>query len=226
MRSGAEPNELTRRLTGMSYTREDVLEVTGGFTGVTIPVHVEIEATQVVLAQPEMRDLLEAADVIAVGDCVCREEKGKCDNPRDVCIALDDAAAERVHDRSWRTISVADALAILEKTYELGLVHLAFRRGDGDIDLVCSCCTCCCQPLNGLRRFDYRDGITESAFVARFDGTKCVGCGTCVERCPFDAFEIPEGAKSAVFDSDRCFGCGLCVGSCPSGALRLEPRDG
>ena len=210
----------------MSYTREDVLEATHGFTGVTIPVHVAIEAKQVVLAQPEMRDLLEAADVIAVGDCLCRKEEGNCDNPLDVCLALDDAATERIRDRSWRAISVDDALVILEKTYELGLVHLAYRRWDGEVNLVCSCCSCCCWPLNGLKRFDYRDGITESAFVVRFDGTKCVGCGTCVERCTFGAFKLSDEVGTAVFDSDRCFGCGLCVGTCPSGALHLEPRDG
>ena len=208
----------------MSYTREDVLEATHGFTGVTIPVHVAIEAKQVVLAQPEMRDLLEAADVIAVGDCLCRKEEGNCDNPLDVCLALDDAATERIRDRSWRAISVDDALAILEKTYEFGLVHLAYRRWDGEVNLVCSCCSCCCWPLNGLKRFDYRDGITESAFVARLDETKCVGCGTCVERCTFGAFDLSDGAGTAVFDSDRCFGCGLCVGTCPSGALTLEER--
>ncbi len=210
----------------MSYTREDVLEATKGFTGVTLPVHVEVEADQVVLAQPEMRDLLEAADVIAVGECLCRKEEGNCDNPLEVCIALDDAAGERIRDRSWRAISVDDALVILEKTYELGLVHLAYRRGEGDVNLVCSCCSCCCWPLNGLKRFDYHDGIAESAFVARFDGTKCVGCGTCVGRCPFGALEIPEGANSTEFNADRCFGCGLCAGTCPSSALRLEPRDG
>ncbi len=210
----------------MSYTREDVLEATNGLTGVTIPVHVEVEADQVVLAQPEMRDLLEAADVIAVGECLCRQEEGHCDNPLEVCLALDDAAVERIQDRSWRAVSVDDALVILEKTYELGLVHLAYRSGDGDISLVCSCCSCCCWPLNGLKRFDYHDGITESAFVARFDETECVGCGTCVERCTFGAFELSDGAGTVVFDSDRCFGCGLCVGTCPSGALRLKTRDG
>ncbi len=209
----------------MSYTREDVLEATNNLTGVTIPVHVAIEADQVVLAQPEMRDLLGTADAIAVGECLCRQEEGNCDNPLEVCIALDEAATERIRDRSWRAISVDDALAILEKTYEIGLVHLAYRRGDGDINLVCSCCACCCQPLNGLRRFDYHDGITESAFVARFDETKCVSCGACVERCTFGAFELSDEAGTAMFDSDRCFGCGLCIVTCPGGAITLEERS-
>jgi len=210
----------------MSYSRDDVLKATEGLTGVTIPVHVEIEAAQVVLAQPEMRELLAGADVIAVGNCFCRETEGNCDHPLDVCIALDGAAAERIKDRDWRAISIDEAVAVLEKTYKRGLVHLAYRRWDGDVNLVCSCCPCCCQPLNSLRRFSYRDGITESAFVARFDGTRCVGCGTCVDRCAFVAFELREGARTADFHEDRCFGCGLCVGTCPSGAITLASRHG
>lgn len=209
----------------MSYTRDDVLEATEGLTGVTIPVHVEIEAKQVVLAQPEMRELLSSAGVIAVGNCLCRETEGNCDQPLEVCIALDSAATERIEHRTWRAISVDEALAVLEKTYERGLVHLAYRRWDGDVNLVCSCCSCCCQPLNSLRQFSYRDGITESAFVAKFDGTRCIGCGTCVDRCTFDAFELPEGARTAEFYEDRCFGCGLCVGTCPADAIVLKLRD-
>jgi len=208
----------------MSTAREGVLKATKDLIGVTIPVHVMIEAKQAVLAQPEMRELLSAAEVIAVGNCLCREEEGNCENPLDVCLALDEAATERIQDRSWRAISIEDALAILEETYELGLVHLAYRRGDGEINLVCSCCSCCCWPLNGLKQFDYHDGITESAFVVRFDRTKCVGCGVCVERCVFEAFELREEAERVTFDSDRCFGCGLCVGTCAGKAITFEER--
>jgi hypothetical protein len=37
------------------------------YYGRMIPVHVEIDAAHVVLGQPEMRELLASADVIAVG---------------------------------------------------------------------------------------------------------------------------------------------------------------
>jgi Pyruvate/2-oxoacid:ferredoxin oxidoreductase delta subunit len=210
----------------VSYSREDVLKATHDLTGMTIPVHVTVEGKEVVLSQPEMQALLSSADVIAVGNCLCREEEGNCDHPLDVCIALNDAATEGIQERSWRAISIEEALAVLEKTYDLGLIHLAYRRGDGDISFACSCCSCCCWPLNGLKQFDYHDGITESAFVARHVETKCVGCGICVERCVFEAFELAEGAERATFDSDRCFGCGLCVGTCPNDAITFERRRG
>jgi NAD-dependent dihydropyrimidine dehydrogenase PreA subunit len=214
----------TNREVSVSYTQEDVLEATRHLTGKTIPVHVRIEATQVSLAQPEMHDLLAAAETIAVGRCACREDQGNCDAPLDVCLSLDAEAREKMTERSWQAISLRDALELLETTFRHGLVHIAYRRGGGGIRFVCSCCTCCCWPLNGLRQFDYHDAIAESAYVAQYDCDACVGCGTCVERCPFGGFTLSANAARVKFTQDRCFGCGLCVETCPSGAIRLEPR--
>jgi len=210
----------------VSYTREDVLEATHNLTGKTIPVHVRIEATEVILSQPEMRKLLAGAETIAVGNCVCREEERNCDSPLEVCLSLDAEARARIADRTSREISLEEGLALLEETYRLGLVHMAYRRGGGEIRFVCSCCTCCCWPLNGLKAFDYHDAITESAYVVRYDRDACVGCGTCVGRCPFGAFTLSESAQTAEYAEERCFGCGLCVETCRSEAIRLEPRKG
>jgi ferredoxin len=79
-------------------------------------------------------------------------------------------------------------------------------------------------PLSALRRFDYHDAITESAYVAAFDASKCIACGTCAERCPFGAFEIELGIGKARFAAEKCFGCGLCVGTCPSEAITFVRR--
>ncbi len=208
----------------MAYTQDDVRKATNNLTGVTIPVHVTVDAQQVVLAQPEMKELLASAEAIAVGACACRESERNCDNPIEVCLALDSEARERITDRQWREVSLEEALELLEDTYRLGLVHMAYRRGDASIGFACSCCTCCCWPLTALQRFDYHDAITESAFVADYDEAKCIGCGTCVERCPFDAFSLPNAPGTASFSRAKCFGCGLCVSTCPSGAISFAPR--
>ncbi len=54
----------------------------------------------------------------------------------------------------------------------------------------------------------------EGAVVARIDPELCTGCGTCVERCHFNAIETGPAGK-AVVDELRCEGCGLCSLVCP-----------
>jgi Pyruvate/2-oxoacid:ferredoxin oxidoreductase delta subunit len=214
----------------MSHTREDVLEATRNLTGETIPVHVELTSKQVILAQPEMRELLSDAELIAVGNCACREKERNCDNPLEVCLALGEEGHTKIRDQGWRRIEIDQAMELLAETHRRGLVHMAYRRAfpedpaPREISFVCSCCTCCCWPLNGLRRVDYHDAITESAHAARFDAAACVACGVCADRCPFGAFALPEGAGTAMFDESRCFGCGLCVSTCPNGAISFVPR--
>lgn len=47
---------------------------------------------------------------------------------------------------------------------------------------------------------------------------RCVGCGVCVDVCPFDARSIDDEAKVARVDEFLCRGCGACQVACPSGA--------
>ncbi len=50
----------------------------------------------------------------------------------------------------------------------------------------------------------------------------CIGLGSCVDACPFDAISIVEGY--AEVDESRCTGCGKCVEACPVGIIRLVPK--
>ncbi|HHV54216.1 MAG TPA: RnfABCDGE type electron transport complex subunit B [Firmicutes bacterium] len=48
----------------------------------------------------------------------------------------------------------------------------------------------------------------------------CLGFGTCVEACPFDALTMgPEGLP--VVDERKCTGCGICTQVCPRGVIQL-----
>lgn len=50
----------------------------------------------------------------------------------------------------------------------------------------------------------------------------CLGLGTCVRVCPFDAiFMGPEGLP--VVDKEKCTGCGKCVAACPHNCIALVP---
>ncbi len=52
----------------------------------------------------------------------------------------------------------------------------------------------------------------------------CLGFGTCVAACPFDAMAMSDNGLPVVFE-DKCTGCGNCVGACPRGIMELIPRS-
>lgn len=49
----------------------------------------------------------------------------------------------------------------------------------------------------------------------------CIGLGTCVGACPFDAIKVIDGV--AAVDYDKCRGCGVCVAACPKHIIKLVP---
>jgi len=50
----------------------------------------------------------------------------------------------------------------------------------------------------------------------------CLGLGTCVRNCPFDAMTMsPEGLP--VIDPDKCTGCGKCETVCPKQVIAMMP---
>ena len=63
--------------------------------------------------------------------------------------------------------------------------------------------------------------LTGNASKTCADG--CLGLGTCVRACPFDALEINENGV-AVVNADTCTGCGKCVAACPRKIIELIPR--
>ena len=56
--------------------------------------------------------------------------------------------------------------------------------------------------------------------VSRIDQAACVGCGVCIQVCPYQAIDWNQAGKAQV-NPASCKGCGLCVASCRSGAPDL-----
>ena len=51
----------------------------------------------------------------------------------------------------------------------------------------------------------------------------CLGFGSCVSVCEFDAIHIENGI--AVVDKEKCVACGKCVRECPKKLIELVPYD-
>ena len=193
---------------------------------VTVPVNVEIEAEQHVLNLGNVKQILSKARTISIMKCFCREKFGHCDAPVETCIDMNEVAERNIADGFAREITMDEALAVLEKTHEAGLVHLAIGHGEfyepGVINSVCSCCSCCCSILSGILRFGLAPQLLTSHAVSVTDISACDDCGVCVDRCQFGAREMVDGDLS--YDPDKCYGCGLCVSTCPTNAITLVDK--
>ena len=53
-------------------------------------------------------------------------------------------------------------------------------------------------------------------------GSGCLGLGSCVDACQFDAIHVGEGGI-AVVDREKCVACGKCVDTCPKNLIELIP---
>ena len=51
----------------------------------------------------------------------------------------------------------------------------------------------------------------------------CLGYGSCVKVCPFDAIHVVNGV--AVVDKEKCKACGKCIEVCPKNLITLIPYD-
>jgi len=89
--------------------------------------------------------------------------------------------------------------------------------------------------LQGLAAAGRAMGLLSKGFVevvgitAEVDESMCIGCGQCVEVCPYNAIEMVE--RTELIDMDNvsirkahvleamCKGCGTCVGQCPAKAI-------
>ncbi|MEM2934434.1 MAG: FAD-dependent oxidoreductase [Methanocellales archaeon] len=66
-----------------------------------------------------------------------------------------------------------------------------------------------------------RNNTPASRFIASVSKRWCVGCGLCIEVCPFGARRMNEEDKVVEVIEYICKGCGACAAACPSGAAQL-----
>lgn len=207
------------------WTREELQkEYVEKMTAVTVPVNFSIHGQQTVLEMSSAEEILRNAVFITQEDCGCRIKWHKCDAPLDVCLSLGEEARDAMK-RGAKRISIAQALVVLKRSHEAGLVHMAYTfEGHDKPDVICSCCSCCCHSLSALVRFGMPDAVVASDYVAEQNHDTCSNCGTCVQRCQFHARQLNADNK-LVFNQNRCFGCGLCLTTCPTKSIKLAKRN-
>lgn len=166
------------------------------------------------------------SESVCITDCICRVEQklvGRgCNQPRDAMCLYFTPWAEFLIDKGIaRKATQDEALQVLKRAENAGLVHLVVNVQDG-VGGMCQCCPCCCGVLRAVTEVKMPTGVAKSNFYAHSDIELCTGCESCVVVCPVKAISMPD-AKAVVTISE-CLGCGICVLECPSHAMSLKER--
>jgi len=193
-----------------------------------VPVEKEIETNlEVVLPYEVITGIIERNEIISVNHCYCRNWKNnlqdqcKLESPKLSCFQFGRYAQFLIDHNFGKSISKEEATKILKEAEDDGLIHKAIhlKNPGQEEDAFCNCCNCCCQFFQLYKRgiFPFH---TLTYYIARVDENRCIGCGTCAQKCPIEAIELKD--TLSITNLDKCIGCGLCAHHCPEKARSLE----
>lgn len=190
-----------------------------------IPVQRTIQARARLHTYDQVSSYIERYEPISVSTCFCRHEakllEGQdCRKPNNVCMQFGAGAKYVIERKMGRQVTKEEARQVLRMAEEAGLVHASTNTQE--IDFICNCCPCHCMILRTALAQPRPGMALHSGFQPRMDPDKCVGCGTCAERCPANALRMVDDLPK--MDQERCFGCGVCASGCPSEAIELVER--
>jgi len=195
-----------------------------------VPVEKSITHENFVAPYNDVRRLIQdAKNPIAVTNCVCRQKQDvrrerdpcKLTNRYETCIGFGDSAQMYI-DQGWaREITKEEALNILDKNEETGLV-LQFGNAQRP-GFICSCCGCCCGLLRDFKKMNNPARLMKTNYYVEINSELCVGCGICVDRCQMDALTLVNNISTV--NRKKCLGCGLCVVTCSTEAIKLKIKE-
>ena len=84
----------------------------------------------------------------------------------------------------------------------------------------------CSGQAAGKNRFSGELTCEEAVKQGFLDGEckyGCMGIGSCIDRCKFDAMSLVDG--DVVVNKDKCNGCRACLGICPQELIIMVPRE-
>ena len=210
----------------LEKSQGDVIFSTSPAIHKVIPVRSTIKTDLTIHTKNEAEKLVMNAKSWGVRDCICRKQQhligNECKYPLSVCLMFSSNPNKDYNDsHDTRAITKEEALDVIKEAQEAGLIHSTANYSEGQ-SYICNCCTCCCGVIGALTKYDQPNAFVKSDFRLQIDEEFCTGCGTCLERCQFEALEIVDGICTV---NQRCVGCGVCAMVCPEDAMHLVPRE-
>jgi Pyruvate/2-oxoacid:ferredoxin oxidoreductase delta subunit len=172
----------------------------------------------------EAEVLLEFAAHVFLMPCNCRFMMHACTQSVYTCLRF-----ENERGLGWE-ISKSRAKEIVNMANKKGLMQSAEVEvaDDGSIGgAICNCCADCCFPHKLAKEGSAQNLWPLSRYVARHLKERCIGCGRCIVRCPFQAFTYKKRRvsnaekKSIQFHAHLCRGCGVCSTGCREEAIAM-----
>jgi ferredoxin len=174
-------------------------------------------------------EIINKYDDIAVGNCFCRQYREMLGETFDVgvspevCFIFGKSSRHVIQQGFARRVTKEEALDIMKKVEDAGLVHKAFHN-KSDItqeeNSICNCHPAYCDNFR-LHREGAFPILNTAFYLSQIDQNACTGCGICVEKCPMEAISLNDDNR-AVVDEIHCIGCGLCAHFCPEDAVSLK----
>ncbi|SHL01874.1 4Fe-4S binding domain-containing protein [Desulfatibacillum alkenivorans DSM 16219] len=191
----------------------------------TIPVQQSLDVAHNVASYEDAVEILKNVPQIVVTDCICRKRASimeeDCGKALEACFMFGSMGQYYIDRGMGRVVSLEEAVQILEKCREDGLVtQPATAQNPGGM---CNCCGDCCGVLRAINKHPKPVEIVFSNHYAVVSDEDCTGCETCLERCQMGAIDMKDDV--AQINLDRCIGCGLCVTACPTEAITLAAKS-
>ena len=193
-----------------------------------ITVDRTIDAGNTVHTYDQVATYIDKNDTIGVGTCYCRHaarlmDEDTHDMPMEVCMWFGNMAAYAIERLGARQMTKQEAMQVLDKAEEAGLVHMS-RNTTEDIDFICNCDRWHCEVISGVLKQSKPALFFNSGFQPRFDPDLCTAYETCIERCPPEALAMGDNDLPQV-NLDRCFGCAVCATGCPTEAIAMKAKS-
>ncbi len=178
--------------------------------------------------------LLNRVESVYLWPCNCRAMAKRCDNTVYTCLRFDNDRGlgwEISKSRAKEIVREANAKGLMQSAEVIETPEGTIRGG------ICNCCADCCYPHQLALRTSAQKLWPLSRYVACRLEERCIGCGRCARRCPFQAVNLtkvknadldPRQTKNRQkqmvrFNADRCRGCGVCSTGCPVEAIEMIP---
>jgi len=200
-----------------------------------LPINAEIQSESIPLPPAVLKEIAKRSPYIhRLEICPCRTGYDCKKHPHDIACLFFGETGFDVSPLLATRINAKQAIAHIDRAVKNGLVPTIARarldyyyfmlKDEHKLVACCFCCDCCCA----LKHFRAVPQGRLDQIFPRLDGLeikvndKCIGCGTCAEKCYMKAITVVNGKAR---HSELCRGCGRCATNCKQKAVDIKVTD-